>query len=117
MDQVKPFPTHLSITSRKGIDHESKKGNETIYRGMIGSLMYLMTSSPNILFATSLCTIFQSNPRECHMTMVKSIFRYLKGTNNLCLYYPKFAHFDVLGYTDADYTRFLVYRKSTSGMA
>ena len=84
---------------------------------MIGSLMYLTASRPDIFFATSLCAKFQSDPRECHMTMVKRIFRYLKGTNNLCSYYPKLSNFDVLGYTDADYAGFLLYRKSTSRMA
>ena len=117
MDQVKSFPTPLSITSKKDFDLDSKKVNETIYRGMIGSLMYLTASRPDILFATSLCACFQSDPRECHLTMVKRIFRYLKGTTNLCLYYPKFSNFDVLGYTDADYAGYLVDRKSTSGMA
>ena len=117
MEQVKSFPTPLSITSKKDIDLESKKVNVTTYRGMIGSLMSLTASRPDILFATSLCASFQSDPRECHLTMVKRIFRYLKGTNNLCLYYPKFTNFDVLGYTDADYVGFLVDRKSTSGMA
>ena len=117
MDQVKSFPTPLAITSRKDFDLSSAKVNETVYRGMIGSLMYLTASRPDILFATSLCARFQSDPRECHMTMVKRIFRYLKGSNNLCLFYPKFANFDVVGYTDADYAGFLVDRKSTSGMA
>ena len=49
--------------------------------------------------------------------MVKRIFRYLKGSNNLCLFYPRFSNFDILWYTDADYAGFLVDRKSTSGMA
>ena len=86
MDHVKSFPTLLSISSRKDIDLESKKVNETTYRGMIGSLMYLTASRPDILFATSLCARFQSDPREFHLTMVKRIFGYLKGTNNLCLF-------------------------------
>ena len=51
------------------------------------------------------------------MTMVERIFRYFKGSNNMCLFYPRFSKFDVLGYTDADYAKFLVDRKSTSGMA
>ena len=117
MDQVKSFPTPLSITSKKDFDLDSKKVNETTYRGMIGSLMYLTASRPDILFATSLCARFQSDPRECHLTMVKRIFRYLKGTTNLCLFYPRFSTFDVMGYTDADYAGYLVDRKSTSGMA
>lgn len=117
MDQVKPFPTSLSITSRKDIDHESKKVNKTVYKGIIGSLMYLTASRPYIVFATSLYARFQSDPKECHMTMVKRIFCYLKGTNNLCLYYLKFSNFNVFGYIDADYAGFLVDRKSTSGMA
>ena len=58
MEQVKYFPTPLSISSRKGIDLESKKVNETTYRGMIGSLMYLTASRPDISFAPILCARF-----------------------------------------------------------
>ena len=79
--------------------------------------MYLTASRPDILFATSLCARFQSDPRELHLAMVKRIFRYLKGCDSVCLWYPKFNSFNVIGYSDADCAGFLVDRKSTSGMA
>ena len=79
--------------------------------------MYLTASRPDILFATSLCARFQCDPRESHLSMVKRIMRYLKGSDSLCLWYPKFSSFDVIGYSDADYAGYLVDRKSTSGMA
>ena len=117
MESSKPFPTPLSITTKLDQGTESAKVNETSYRGMVGSLMYLTASRPDILFATSLCARFQCDPRESHLSMIKRIFRYLKGSDNLCLWYPKFSNFNVVGFTDADYAGFLVDRKSTSGMA
>ena len=117
MDTSKSFPTPLSTTIKLGHDPEGAKVNETLYRAMIGSLMYLTASRPDILFATSLCARFQSDPRESHLSMVKRIFRYLKGCDSLCLWYPKFNSCNVIGYSDADYAGFLVDRKSTSGMA
>ena len=117
MDTSKSFPTPLSTTIKLGHDPEGAKVSETLYRAMIGSLMYLTASRPDILFATSLCARFQSDPRESHLSMVKRIFRYLKGCDSLCLWYPKFTSCNVIGYSDADYAGFLVDRKSTSGMA
>ncbi|XP_070001843.1 secreted RxLR effector protein 161-like [Nicotiana sylvestris] len=64
-----------------------------------------------------LYAIFQANPKESHLTAVKKILRYLKGTTNLCLWYPKGSNFNLVGYVDADYACFLVDGKSTSGMA
>ena len=58
MDQCKPFPTPLSTTTKLDHDLSSTKVNETLYRGMVGSLMYLTASRPDILFATSLCARF-----------------------------------------------------------
>ena len=79
--------------------------------------MYLTASCPDILFATSLCARFQCDPRETHVTIIKRIFRYLKGSDNLCLWYHRFSTFSLVGYTDADYAGYLVDRKSTSVMA
>ncbi|GJY08677.1 retrovirus-related pol polyprotein from transposon TNT 1-94 [Tanacetum coccineum] len=72
-----------------GLDLVGKLVNETSYRGMIGSLMYLTTTRPDIQFSTVLCARYQSNPNESHQTAVKRIFKYLKGTQTLGLYYPK----------------------------
>lgn len=72
---------------------------------------------PDIVFAVSFCARFQTNPREAHLTIVKRIFRYLKCTNNLCLWYPKHCEFTLVGFTDAYFVSFHVDRKSTSVMA
>ena len=81
---------------------------------MIGSLLYLTTSRPDILFATCLCERFQSEPKESHFNAVKRIFRYLNSTRDLGLFYPKAQTLDVLSYSDADYGGNRTDRKSTS---
>ena len=84
---------------------------------MIGSLLYLTASRPNIVVSVGLCARFQSKPNETHLNVVKRILRYLKHTTDLALWYPKGCNFDLVGYADADYAGFLVDRKSTSSMA
>jgi len=82
---------------------------------MIGSLLYLTTSRPDILFSVCLCGRFQSNPRESHLTTVKRIFKYLIGTTNLGLLYRKSLDYKLIGFCDADYVGDRIERKSTSG--
>ena len=82
---------------------------------MVGSLLYLTASRPDIMFATCLCARFQSNPKESHLIAIKRIFRYLKGTPNLGLWYPKNNGFDLIGYSDSDYAGCKIDRKSTTG--
>nr|GFA78061.1 hypothetical protein [Tanacetum cinerariifolium] len=76
--------------------------DHTDYRCMIGSLMYITSSRPDIMFATCMCARYQANPNEHHVSTVKRIFRYLKGTINLGLWYPKESGFDLTAYLDAD---------------
>ena len=71
--------------------------DQTMYRGMIGSLLYLTASRPDISFSVGLCARFQSNPKESHHTSVKRILRYLKGTDDLSLFYPKSDVYDLKG--------------------
>ncbi|GJT02075.1 retrovirus-related pol polyprotein from transposon TNT 1-94 [Tanacetum coccineum] len=96
-------------------DLSGKSVNETQYRGMIGSLMYLTTSRLNIQFSTCLCARYQANPKESHLIAVKRIFTYLKGTHSLGLWYPKCSGFDLKGYSNSDYAGCNMDRKSTSG--
>ncbi|XP_073525541.1 uncharacterized protein [Phyllobates terribilis] len=117
MENSKPLYTTVSTCTKLDADLHGPKGNETLYRGMVGSLMYLTASRPDIVFAVSLCARFQSDPRDSHVAIIKRIFCYLKGTDNLCLWYPKNCNFTLDGYTDADYAGYLVDRKITSGMA
>ncbi|XP_070014055.1 secreted RxLR effector protein 161-like [Nicotiana sylvestris] len=90
--------------------------NQTIYRGIIGSLLYLTASMPYIVFIVGICARFQFNPKESHLKSTKRILRYPKGTQDLVLYYPSQDSFDLIRYADADYAGYLVDRKSTSGM-
>ncbi|XP_073525834.1 uncharacterized protein [Phyllobates terribilis] len=117
MENRKPLYTLAATGTKLDVDLHSKKSNETFYRGMVGSLMYLTASRSDIVFAVSLYARFQSDPRELHVAISKRIFRYLKGTDNLCLWYPKNCYFTLVGYTDTYYAGYLVDRKSTSAMA
>ncbi|GJV29486.1 retrovirus-related pol polyprotein from transposon TNT 1-94 [Tanacetum coccineum] len=98
-----------------GPDLSGKAVNETQYRGMIGSLMYLTASRLDIQFSTCLCTRYQANPKESHLIAVKIIFRYLKGTPSLGLWYLKCSGYDLKGYSDSDYAGCNMDRNSTTG--
>ena len=87
----------------------------TDYRGMIGSLLYLTASRPDIMYSTCLCARYQANPREPHLIDVKRIFRYLKGEPNLWLWYPRETDFNLVGYSDSDFAGCKIDRKITSG--
>ncbi|XP_073219944.1 secreted RxLR effector protein 161-like [Cicer arietinum] len=112
-DKIMSTPMHPSSSLDKGENGQSISEKE--YRGMIGSLLYLTASRPDIIFAVGLCARFQSSPKEPHLTAVKRIFRYLIGTTDLGLWYSKGSHFDFVAYCDADYAGDKMERKSTSG--
>nr|GEU43201.1 hypothetical protein [Tanacetum cinerariifolium] len=84
------------------------------YRSMIGSLMYLTSSRPDIMFAIYACARFQVTPKASHLHAVKRIFRYLKGKPHLGLWYPKDSPFDLVAYLDSDYAGASLDRKSTT---
>ncbi|GJX11412.1 hypothetical protein Tco_0201271 [Tanacetum coccineum] len=86
-----------------------------LYRSMIGSLMYLTASRPDIMFAVCACSRFQVTPKTLHLNVVKRIFKYLKGKPNLGLWYPKESPFDLEAYSDSDYAGANLDRKSTTG--
>ncbi|KAK6149097.1 hypothetical protein DH2020_016622 [Rehmannia glutinosa] len=106
-----PMATNVKIDK----DEKGKPVDESKYRGMIGSLLYLTASRQDILHAVFLCARFQSNPKESHISAVKRIFRYLKGTIQYGLFYPKNEKISLKGYSDSDYAGCRVDRKSTSG--
>nr|GFA10263.1 hypothetical protein [Tanacetum cinerariifolium] len=97
------------------LDLVGKPVDHADYRSMIGSLMYVTSSRPDIMFATCMCARYEANPNERHMSAVKRIFRYLKGTINLGLWYPKDYGFDLTAYSDADHAGCHLDRKNTSG--
>ncbi|GKC47710.1 hypothetical protein Tco_1065432 [Tanacetum coccineum] len=83
---------------------------------MIGSLMYLTSSRPDIMFAVCVCARFQVNPKVSHLHAVKRIFKYLKGQHKLSLWYPNDSPFDLVAYTDSDYAGASLDRKSITGV-
>nr|GEU58087.1 hypothetical protein [Tanacetum cinerariifolium] len=98
-----------------GKDGPGKDVELHLYRSMIGSLMYLTASRPDIMFAICACARHQVTPKECHLHAVKRIFRYLKGHPKLGLWYPKESPFDLVAYSDSDYGGATQDRKSTTG--
>ncbi|GKB00863.1 retrovirus-related pol polyprotein from transposon TNT 1-94 [Tanacetum coccineum] len=107
--------TPMVPPNKLGPDLNGKTINETQYRGMIESLMYLTVSRPDIQFSTCLYAKYQANSKEFHLIVVKRIFRYLKGTPSLGLWYQKCSGFDLKGYSDSDYAGCNMDRKSTLG--
>ncbi|GKB38552.1 hypothetical protein Tco_0883494 [Tanacetum coccineum] len=97
-------------------DKECESVDSTKYRGMIGSLVYLTESRPDIMFSVYLCARFQEDPKTSHLEAVKRIFRYIKGTTHLGLWYPKGTGIETVVYADSDHAGDYVDRKSTSGI-
>ncbi|GJZ55820.1 putative ribonuclease H-like domain-containing protein, partial [Tanacetum coccineum] len=96
-------------------DEEASDVDVHLYRSMIGSLMYLTASRPDIMFAVCACSRFQVTPKTSHLSAIKRIFRYLKGKPKLGLWYPKVSLFDLEAYSDSDYAGANLDRKSTTG--
>ncbi|GKA00408.1 retrovirus-related pol polyprotein from transposon TNT 1-94 [Tanacetum coccineum] len=88
--------------------------DQTKYRSMVGALMYLTASRPDIVHATCYCARYQAKPTKKHLTMVKRIFRYLKYTINMGLWYPKDTSFELTAFSDSDHAGCLDSRKSIS---
>nr|GEW90534.1 hypothetical protein [Tanacetum cinerariifolium] len=110
----KKVPTPMVKQAKLKLDLVGKLVDHTDYRSMIGSLMYVTSSRPDIMFATCMCARYQANPNEHHVSAVKRIFCYLKGTINLGLWYLKDSGFDLTTYSDADHAGCHLDRKTES---
>ncbi|GJU73616.1 putative ribonuclease H-like domain-containing protein [Tanacetum coccineum] len=99
--KITSTPMETSKTLMK--DENAKDVDVHLYRSMIGSLMYLTSSRPDIMFVVCACARFQVTPKVSHLHAVKRIFRYLKGQPKLGLWYPKDSLFNLEAYTDSDY--------------
>ncbi|KAJ9546486.1 LOW QUALITY PROTEIN: hypothetical protein OSB04_019029 [Centaurea solstitialis] len=115
LSEASPMRTPMATNLKLHKDISGTSVESKLYRGMIGSLLYLTESRPDIMFSTCVCARYQSDPKESHMLAVKRILRYLKKTPSLGLWYPLHSGFDLLAYTDSDYGGCQVDRKSTSG--
>ncbi|GJS99463.1 hypothetical protein Tco_0820633 [Tanacetum coccineum] len=112
---VKTASTPIETQKPLVKDEEASDVDVHLYRSMIGSLMYLTASRPDIMFAVCACSRFQVTPKTSHLSVVKRIFRYLKGKPKLGLWYPRVSSFDLEAYSDSDYARANLDRKSTIG--
>eukprot|EP00253_Pinus_taeda_P018972 PITA_18972 len=118
MKYAKPICTPMVTGCNLSANDESAAVHQPTYRSMIGSLLYLTSTKPDIMHAVGIVGIFQENPKETHLQAVKRIFfKYLQGTQNYGLWYPRDADLTLHAYTNADWARSVDDRKSTSGGA
>ncbi|GJU46877.1 hypothetical protein Tco_1204143 [Tanacetum coccineum] len=116
LEDSKPMKTPMSTETKLTKDEEGESVDNIKYRGMIGSLLYLMESRPDIMFNVCLCAHFQEDPKTSHLKAVKRIFRYIRGTTHLGLWYPKGSDIETVVYADSDHAGDYVDQKSTSGI-
>jgi hypothetical protein len=115
MKDAKPTKTPMGMDGHLDLNKGGKSVDQKAYWSMIGSLLYLCASRPNIMLSVCMCARFQSDPKECHLVVVKQILRYLVSTPCFGICYPKGSTFDLIGYSDSDYAGCKVDRESTSG--
>ena len=108
--------TPMSNTCKLDRDEDGKKVDQKLYQGMIGSLIYLTMSRPDIMFCVCTCARYQSNPRESHLLVTKRIFRHLNGIENVGLRYSKNSSLELIAYSDSNFAGCKLDRKSTSGI-
>jgi hypothetical protein len=115
MKDGKSIKTPMGTNGHLDLDTGGKSIDQKIYRSMIGPLLYLCASRPDIMLSVCMCARFQTNPKEVHLRTVKRIMRYLASTPKFGLWYPKGSTFDLIGYSDADWAGCKIDRKSTIG--
>jgi hypothetical protein len=114
MAEHKPVSTPMSTAVALDSDENGDAIDQREYRSMIGSLLYLTMTWPDIQFAMCLCACFHASPRSSHRTAVQRIFRYLKHTPEFRIWYSASSLLDLIGFSDANFTGCGIDRKSTS---
>nr|XP_023918614.1 uncharacterized protein LOC112030162 [Quercus suber] len=115
LDSKKHTSTPMSSSAKLSRDAAGIDVDPTLYRSMIGSLLYLTTSRPDIAFSVGVCARFQAAPKESHLTTVKRIIRYINGTSDYEIWYSRDSNECLARYSDADWVGCVDDRKSTSG--
>ncbi|KAK6138711.1 hypothetical protein DH2020_027543 [Rehmannia glutinosa] len=114
MEEKSSVKIPMNTSVKMDMDADDKAVDQTRYRALIGSLFYLTASSTDITLAVGVCARFQSTPKESHMTAAKRILRYLKGCQEVGLWYPKEGGFKLIGYSDSTIFECELTEKSTS---
>jgi hypothetical protein len=117
LEDCKPISTLMIVGCKLSNEDESKYVDPKHYRSMIGSLLYVIASRPDVKQVVGMVARFQVAPKESHVQAVKRIFRYLKGTIDLGLWYPSKDSFTLKAYSNAYWAGCVDGRKSTSGGA
>jgi hypothetical protein len=115
MAVLKPVSTPMSSAASLGPDEDGEVVDQREYRSMIGSLLYLTATWPDIQFVVGLCACFQASPRSSHRMAVQRVFRYLKHSPEFGIWYSASYSLDLVGFSDADFAACGIDRKSTSG--
>jgi hypothetical protein len=115
MEDCKPVITLMQTSCKLRKDDDSKSTSQRQYRSMIGSLLYVTASRPYVMRAVGQVARFQATPKESHVLAVKRIFKYLKGTEELALWYPKGKDLSLIAYTDANWAGCIDDQRSTNG--
>nr|GEW10895.1 uncharacterized mitochondrial protein AtMg00810-like [Tanacetum cinerariifolium] len=116
LEDSKPTKTLMSTEIKLTKDAEADSMDNSKYRGMIGSLLYLTASRSDIMFSVCLCARFQENPKTTHLEVLKRIFRYIIRSSHLGFWYPKGNGIETIVYADFDHAGNYVDHKSTSGV-
>ncbi|GKF69678.1 hypothetical protein Tco_0202735, partial [Tanacetum coccineum] len=113
METCDPVDTPIVDKSKLDEDPQRKAIDPTRYHGMIGTLMYLTSSRPDLVFVVCMCARYQAKPTKKHLHVVKRIFRYLRGAINMGLWYPKDSCIALTAFVDAEHAGCQDTRKST----
>ena len=117
MQDCKSVETPMVTGCKLSNTDDSESVEQKIYRSMIGSILYVTTTRPDVMNAMCQVARFQSSPKASHLLAIKRILRYLKGTIDYGLWYPKGKNLDLYSFTDADWVGCVDDQKSTSGAA
>jgi hypothetical protein len=117
MEDSKPMSTPMVTGCKLSKDDDSPDVDQSSYRSMIGNLLYITASCPEIMHVIGMVGRYRATPKQSHLLAVKRIFRYLKGTMDYGLWYPMNQNFQLSVYSDVDWDNYVDERKSTSGGA
>jgi hypothetical protein len=115
MEECNPAETTIPLGTKLSKNDEGPTVDSTLYKSLVGSLLYLTATRPDIMYATSLVSRFMESPKDSHWKMAKQILRYVAGTLNFGLWHTKPDSNQLSSYTDSDFAGSLDDRKSTSG--